>query len=306
MNGYNIILLDRPPFFREIDSSTRSRDASSFSFVIEELISYGVVDIAIPKTSLSIYALDLLPTPFKERINIIDKKNSILEKALSLSSSILNEFGLKLDGYSAIRIEKKINNELEHALINVHSAIYPFLLGIEHRLQIELDIDSVRNSISIIRNHCKNKKLIPTLVTFLGVFSTYQKQNLDSIAMKSVAPERLTDIFGKFIDDVYYKQMSSEFRSIGFPTLLEKSKINIARISKKIFQKPLFKQFINLTTKTISAATQVPLPDSELGEALITKNYFPPTIDLSKAIDKAKKSWEKAGPDYIKLVDYSQ
>ena len=54
--------------------------SSSLAFHrFEELIAFGATDIAIPKISLALYAMDVLPDSLRKRIQVIDKKRTILQ-----------------------------------------------------------------------------------------------------------------------------------------------------------------------------------------------------------------------------------
>jgi hypothetical protein len=72
-NVFGRVLFDDAPFFRSSEKG-RKRDASSWPFIVEELIAFGATDMVIPKISLALYAMDVLPDSLRKRIIIIDKK----------------------------------------------------------------------------------------------------------------------------------------------------------------------------------------------------------------------------------------
>jgi hypothetical protein len=60
-----------------------------------------------------------------------------------------------------------------------------------------------------------------------------------------------------------------------------------------------FKPLFNMGSRTITAATQVPVPDSDAARALLTSGYLPPALVLDGAMAEAARRWREAQPDFI-------
>lgn len=308
MRTFNSILLHEPPFFRELEGGqTLIRDASSFAFIIEEIISFGAVGIAIPGSSLSSLALDLLPPVLKQRVKVVDKDFRILKMDRVTREPICREFGLKrLHGGGSFTFIKEIPHNVEDAICCIESEWYYFLLGLEYGLQIDVDIPGLRNAVKLLRNQALDPQARGTLATFAGLLSTYKRHKVGVIEMVSVKGDELVEVFKAFLEDETYRSMSKEFHCLGFPSRLKARLSRIGTLSKRLVRKRAFKNVLNVGTKAITAATQVPLPESELVEQLLRKKYMPPIVSLRRAIDKAFDDWTKSGCELVKLKGYKR
>lgn len=188
MRTFNSILLTQPPFFRELeDGRAFIRDASSFHFIIEEIVSFGAVGIAISCSSLSRLALDSLPRVLKRRVKVVDKDLRILKMDRVIREPICREFGLKrLHGGCSFTFTKKITPNVENAISCIESTWYDFLLGLEYGLQIDVDIPALRKAVTLLKNQARDPQARGTLATFAGVLSTYKQHKVGVIEMVSV------------------------------------------------------------------------------------------------------------------------
>jgi hypothetical protein len=300
---FNSILLHEPPFFREIESGRCIiRDASSLAFIIEEIVSFGAVGIAIPGNSLSRLALDSLPSVLKRRVKVVDKNLHILKMDRVIREPICQEFGLKrLHEGSTFTFTKKISRNVEDAICCIEFEWYYFLLGLEYGLQIDLDVPRLRKAVGLLRNQARDPQVRGILATFAGILATYKRHKLGVIKMVSVKGDELVNVFEAFLEDETYRSISKEFHDLGFPSRLKARLSRIGTLSRRLVRERIFKNVVDIGTKVITAATQVPLPEAELGERLLQKKYLPPIAYLQHAIDKAFNAWTKSGCELMEL-----
>lgn len=298
-NVFGRVLFDNAPFFR-LSGKDRVRDASSWPFIVEELIAFGATDIAIPKISLALYAMDVLPDSLRKRIKIIDKKQAVLEASNLFFSPIAEDFGLKIGTWSLAR-RREIPEALELAVVKLYFNMYAFFLGLEYHLEIDIDIQSMRQSIDILRAQARNPESRAGLAVLAGVFNCYDPTSVNSVILKPTVSDRLVELFVEFVQDETYKQMSRSFHDLGYPAHLKRSLTVIGRLSRKLVTKVPFKQVLDISSKIIAAASSLPLPDSELGESLVRKKYLPPVVPVRKAIGRAREAWEKAETSFVPL-----
>lgn len=304
MRTFNSILVTQPPFFREFKAERALiRDASSFPFIIEEIVSFGALGIAIPGWSLSNLAIDSLPPILRRRIKIIDKGLRILKMDRALREPICKEFGLKrrLPGGHVITFERSLPKPIENAVLCLEAKWYLFMLGLEHGLQIDIDASGMRKAALLLRRHAKDSPTRAVLATMAGILAPYGPKQTGVIEMVPAESGELVQTFLALVEDEMYRAISKEFYSIGFPSRLREGLSRIATLSKRLVRKREFKNIITMGTKTVTAATQIPLPDGELGERLLRKNYLPPTLSLAPALEKAKDAWRRSRCEFSPL-----
>lgn len=304
MRIFNSVLLHEPPFFRVLEGrKSMSRDASAFPFMIEEIVSYGAVSIGVPSGNLSLLALESLPPILRRRIKIIDKGLRTLRMDRALREPICKEFGLKrLDpGGSAITFERHLSKPVEDAICCLEFEWYLFMLGLEYGLQIDVGVARMRKAALLLRSHAKDNAARAVLATMAGILAPYGPTKAGVIEMVPVESGELIQAFRALVEDETYRAMSKEFHSIGFPSRLREGLSRIGTLSKRLVRKREFKNIVTMGTKTITAATQIPLPDGELGERLLRKNYLPPTLSFAPALNKAKKAWERSNCEFSPL-----
>ncbi|MGA2172193.1 MAG: hypothetical protein ABSG82_04160 [Sedimentisphaerales bacterium] len=304
---YNRILLHEPPFFRQIDKRTLIRDASSFPFIIEEIISFGAISVAIPATSLASLAIDSIEPCLKKRIRTVDKNLRIARMDRTIRRSINDEFGLyRLHGGGAFTFKKELSPDICNAVCSLEAEWYNFLLGLEYGLQIDIDINRLKRSVTLLRTHSKTPEARATLATFEGVLSTYKAHEVGVIKMAPVAHDDLIQFFEAFLEDETYQDMSEQFHDLGFARRSEARLSRIWTLSKRLIRKKAFKNAIDLGTTSVTLATQIPLPETDLGERLLSKKYLPTTISLQRAIKRANNAWKKSGCELVSLKESGQ
>jgi hypothetical protein len=307
MTSYNRVLLHEPPFFRQIEGRKAwIRDASSFPFIIEEIISVGAIGVAIPAESLSSFALDTLFPPLKRRIKIVDKDLGIAQMDRTIRQPINQEFGLKRLDTLAITFEKEISRDVQDAVCCLEARWYHFLLGLEYGLQIDVEIERLKQAVVLLRNHAKTPNARATLATFAGILASYEPHEVGVIEMVPVAQDELVQVFETFLEDETYRAMSEEFHDLGFAHRLKTRLSRIGTLSKRLVHKKVFKNIVDLGTKSVTAATKIPLPEAELGERLLKKKYLPPAISLKRALKRAHDAWEKSGCEFVSLKGFGQ
>jgi hypothetical protein len=298
-NVFNRVLFDDAPFFRSVGNARR-RDASSWPFIVEELIAFGATDIAIPKISLALYAMDALPESLRKRIQVIDKRRAILESSNLFFSPIAAEFGLKVGAWSLSRM-REIPEDLETAVVDLYFSMYAFFLGLEYQLEIDLDMRFMKQSVETLRARAREPESRARLAVLSGVLNCYETASVDTIVLKPAANTRQIELFAEFVQDEAYKELSRTFHNLGYPDRFKRSVTVIGRIARKLMTQAPFKQLIDVSSRIISAASNLPLPDSELGAVLVRRKYLPPVVPVRQALSRAKEAWERAETPFVPL-----
>ena len=300
-NVFGCVLFDDAPFYKSSGKSRR-RDASSWPFIVEELIAFGATDIAIPQISLALYAMDVLPNSLKKRIRVIDKKQATLKSSNLFFSPIAEDFGLKVGAWSLSRSGTgAVPDELELVVVDLYFNMYAFFLGLEYQLEIDININSIKQSTKVLRAKARDPESRARLAVLTGVLNCYGPLSVDSIVLKPDSNVKIVELFSEFVQDETYRQMSRSFYDLGYPARLERSITIIKRLGKKLVTQAPFKQIIDVSYRLIAAASSLPVPDSKLGASLVRKKYLPPIVPVRQATGRAKEAWEKADTLFIPL-----
>jgi hypothetical protein len=300
-NVFGCVLFNDAPFFRSFDK-TRRRDASSWPFIVEELIAFGATDIAIPQISLALYAMDVLPDSLRKRIRVIDKKRATLESSNLFFSPIAEDYGFKVGAWSLFSpLRGEIPDILELAVVDLYFNMYAFFLGLEYQLEIDINIKSMKQNTKVLRAKARDPESRKRLAVLTGILNCYSSKSVDSIVLKPDTNVRLVELFSEFVQDETYRQISRSFHELGYPARLKRSLTIIKRLARKLVTQAPFKQVIDVSSRIIAAASRLPVPDSKLGASLVQKKYLPPIVPVRQAVGRAREAWEKADTSFIPL-----
>jgi hypothetical protein len=299
--NHNRVLLEGI-FLREIDFPDGRKgaavDGSSLLFVVEELVSLAVTDIALIEAYPAADFVDTLPESLKRRIVIIDKRRKCRSRADAILAPMVEEFQVELDG-PALLFRGNLSREVQGSIAVIYFYLYTYLLGLENELQIDINLARFKQSISVLRKASRSPEFRATLAILAGILETYSKRSLTTFELRSTAPDRLVTLFQEFIADETYREMSTHAHFLGFPIHLQRSMTLLGRLAKRLVTKPLFKDLVSLSSKGISTATSLPTPTSEMYETLLKNGYLPPIVSYGGAVQKAREAWALANPDYV-------
>lgn len=86
--------------------------------------------------------------------------------------------------------------------------------------------------------------------------------------------------FEEFIEEQTFQEMSKQTYALGIPLAARHALAIIRRKARELFNKRSFKAIFDLTSKTLSTATKLPMPENTIVELIGGEQYFPPVIDL--------------------------
>jgi hypothetical protein len=299
---YNRILLDSVPrqFYRPITFGPNLEhdvpDFSSLQFLLEEFIALSATQVAIPKNSQIEQAVQYLHPTMRKAVVIVDKKNESFAKYGAILTPIQREFEIRLrrtdhQGVLALHIGRKdVSDELRHALATLFFDLRTFLIGIQNELQIQMDLNKIKRATDIVRLNIQNPEARFMLASLLGLFNTYEEHDITSIGIIPTDYRINLENFEKLVNDQIYKNMSQESHRLGFPEKLHKSKMALKQYTKQVVTKSPYKEIATISTKIITAVTNLPFEIDWLA-ALFKKPFMPPIITFDKAIQKAHAAW---------------
>jgi hypothetical protein len=102
-------------------------------------------------------------------------------------------------------------------------------------------------------------------------------------------------IFMNLLEDKVFQEMSAAGWLMGIPARIDQATVRFGRCARRIVNSRSFKPLVNLVSKGISAATHVPMPDSEIGSLIANKGYMPPIVPLTDLREKAALNYRRTG-----------
>jgi hypothetical protein len=276
-----------------------AHDASSLPFMVEELIGQGVTFLAIDANSPYFGAVKDVPDTYRRRLLRIDKDNKCSSQIQAVMGPIMDETGVELDGPFSVSLRGK-NKEVEDAVaLLLLRDLRPYLLALEHALQVDVDLDAIRANLSVLDRHLSSSDARAHLAMLNLIFGAYEKRPVSDFALAPASPAQRAEAFQHFVEDAECKELSRQRKLFGFPALLEGALLKFDRLMENIVSSSPLRHLFTLGTKTIETATTVPQADAKLLESLIPEGYLPPIISLDGVRERAKAAWRRAKPPFI-------
>ena len=275
-----------------------SVDFSVLPFFLESLICSGASKVAV--TYLPSHVIEKLPKPLQNRLILLGKDQAMSEFDV-IMQPLSEEFKLEIK-VSSVRskISNNSNPEVSEAILHFVHYLYPFLIGIENNLQIDLNISEFILASNKLRQLCRSSESRTHIAMIEGLLSTYNENEIDSLYPRLTGdrPE-LMKLFYDFLHEKEYLMYSEQNFSLGFPKKLKRAKLKIKHLVKTLMEKEKFKILYDYSSKLVKVATKIPLPDSNAAQSLLKKQYLPPVISLGEIMLNAERNWAHLRPDPI-------
>lgn len=274
------------------------RDITSFEFIVEALIAHSAYQIVLESFGEKgdSTLLDNVPQALKKRIKFIDRDTSAVELAINLFSPVFDEFSVEAQGEYALSFKSKKlpSSEVRDALATSYFSLHPFLLGLRHKLQVDIDIDRFKRALSVIRERSKNPEGRANVAVLEGILNCYSSGTIDGLKIVPGARNELVESFINFLEDSSFQELSRANFELGFPLRFRKSVVRIKQTVRKIVSSEKFRLLVAASSKAITAATRVPLPDADLAKTIVPSHYLPPVISLEPILSQARTLWERS------------
>jgi hypothetical protein len=183
--------------------------------------------------------------------------------------------------------------------------MYPYLLALEHEMEVAVDAAKWAEQADAIRTQLKNPNGRAIMAAIAGVARAYQPITVDAPIVRPQAHNLLAEKFEELLEDQAYKELSAENRFFGIPALAQGAKLKVGRAVKAFINRPKAQQLLDSGTRIVSAATEVPVPESQTVARLLERNFLPPLICLDDLVERAEVAWKAARPEFVPLPGYT-
>ncbi len=275
------------------------RDGSFIPYIVEELISRSAYQVVFDYGPDGFK--DSVPQALKERVGWI---NSIPynQKSLDYLAPAFDELKIATNG-STYWIDKENSlpedNDNLHWLANINGNLEKLFLAIDERLQLDINLISMQSSLLQIRNILRGSEARARIAVLQGIIRSYEVINSPAMVAIPSASEVVVEHFQRLVCDSQYIELSENALQLGYAG---KSKRSIEVMRRKVtdlLSNRLFSKSFNQGAKTISLATQVHVPETEVAESFLSRGYLPPVISLIEPLSYATKLWELHSPEFV-------
>lgn len=293
-NEYSSILLRWLPEFKEIGPGHTVQDFSAAIFMVEQLVAAGASSLVTDHDIFtSAEMLNRIPAILRKRIFVVHPGESWAISRV-IMDPILHELGADSHG-PGIMFTKGV---VEEAAV-VWEALPHFVLACRERLQLDFPLDEVRRSLDLLLQRSRDPQARANIVTLAGIFQSYRTTGIDALELNSGMSPKAAEIVNELLEDELYRKMSSASWKIGVPARIERAVLLFSRYARRIAESRLFKPLANLSSKVISTAVHLPMPDSDIGALVTRTGYMPPIVPLRLQAMRARESYLAANPPLL-------
>ena len=288
-------------------------DPSAFRFIAEEQIAQGATRIALdPRSAFSEgAALSAIGLALKSRVDVIDSDARIEKRRLVLLKPIADELTIDLDEIGPMihesispRLHTLVNERtserrgLLESLFTLEGACYHLLLGMHYRLQIDIDLRKAWFATQRLRLASRSPPSSTNLAFIESLLRGYSIENVGGLKLTQKANgSQLAASFEEFLTDETYRQLSEARYALGIPSKVRQAVTASHRLARSLVSKKMFSRLFNYGSRAVSVFTGLPLPNSDIAEAILTDAYLPAIADTRSTITAARSAWSHRLPD---------
>ena len=276
---------------RDNDEVVMGIDFSSFGYLLEEFVSFGVLRIAIPKSFPEISALNSAPEILRQRISIIDDESEI-ESVKRLLNPLLREFEINLDEKTGeLKKPTGLSRKLFSAIQKTRRDLECMALGLNHAIHIDLDPDTARTSARMLREVAQRSTSRAILASIEGFFSCYEKIEFNAVTPPIGLPAAMISLFDRLVNDPQYVEYSEAVATLGSIRHRGRALSRIRTVCRAMSASDRIVSSWDYAAKAINVWTGVPIPQSSTLSNLVSSKSLPTTVDLQPARQRALKMW---------------
>ena len=272
------------------------RDITSFEFIVEALVANSASAIALESQGKTIddRLLGGVPRTLRKRIKFIDADRGALRLATTVFSPVFEEYHIEPDGYAVRITNRQLDEQLRGAIVSSWVILHELLLGLKYKLEVDIEIEQFRKAVSTIRHKSKNPESRANMSILEGILSLYGLDEIEGLRIAPHAAKEQKESFIRFLEDLDYEELSRANFGLGLPMHFKKYSIRIRQLVRQIVLNDKFPPIFEACSKPLMAATQVPVPSSDLLKTMVPSNYIPPIVNLKPALHQARKAWKRS------------
>lgn len=272
-----------------------AKDFSCFAHMLEEYISFGAVNIVMPKSAPEVSTFDQMPSLLRKRIRVIDDENEI-EAMRRLLFNLRKEFSVKIsDEDQRLTFPKHTPRELIQSIDKTHSDIKRLALGFNYGVQIEINSEASIKNFRYLREKTSDGEVRVILAQLESLMKLYGDVGFDAPSPpKTSPPKELISVFDRLINDQSYLEYSDSIFRLASPESRKQALIELRELERSIRSTNFVSIGWNYLAKVIKVSTGVPLPESSAISGIIQGRSLPALVNFQEARASAVEMWKKS------------
>jgi hypothetical protein len=238
-----------------------------------------------------------LPEVFGRYVQVVDSVPA-RRRCFAVFGRVAEELRVELDGDERV-VRGGQDAPTMDRLMTLFDGAEMFLSGIAHQAAIDLDLARMKEAVTHVRGQLRSPEAREVLARFEGILATYEPVATPALRGSPGASADQVRAFLQLLEDREYEELSRTTLALGFPARSRRAVQLMRRRIDGLLTRAPFKQIFNLGAQSVTAATQVPVPDSEAAHALLNSGYLPPTFMIDEAMVQAARRWRDAEPEFI-------
>ncbi len=291
---YDPLPIARMGIRKETEEIVIGHDYSCFANMLEEYISFGAVDICMPKSAPEILSMDEMPSLLKNRIKIFNDDDEI-EAMRRVLHGLRREFEVIItDEDQRLKFKKDTSKEIIRNINYIHSVVKKLAIGFNHGIQIDVNPDPSIQSLRYLREITKDSQTRIVLAQLEALMGLYEGVGFQApTPPKDTPPLEIISVFDRLINDKTYLEYSDSVAQLADPSRRDNAMIHIRDLERGVRSLSFVSAGWNYAAKVIKAWSGVPVPESGAISSIIQGRSLPAFVDLQAARENAVSMWKK-------------
>lgn len=265
-------------------------------------MAHGALDIAIRPDSIAYEFLETLPLILRDRVQVLNDSPNIRNIAQAFMAPILGELDIEPthEGMVLSHPAKAGEDAENKAATELYFELDTFLLGMRYNTQITLNLKSLKDATELLSDSLKDHESRTRVTVLSAIFRSYTTSSVESIALSPTDDGPNPQLIWEIFEDDHYRSLSELNFFLGIPRKTRRALQLLGRKARRIVESRRGAAAIGVGNRSLSALTSTPEVDHRLlANLLFTPRYFPPIVDASSIVSRARKSWARIDPDPI-------
>lgn len=281
------------------DERGHSDDITQFEFIVEALVANSASAIAFQSEGKRSdnELLNSVPRTLRKRIEFIGADGGMEKLAKAVFSPVFEEYHIVEVGENYIIREEGQDRGFRFAIFDSFQMLHSLLLGLKYKLEVGMEIEQCRKTVSIIRQESKNSESRANMSVLEGILGLYELDEIEGLRVEPQAIKEQKESFIRFLEDLDYEELSKASFGLGLPLHFKKHSKRISQLVRRVVSNDKFPHVFEACSKSLMVATRAPVPSSDLVKAMVPSSYIPPIVNLKPALHQAYKAWKRSVRD---------
>jgi hypothetical protein len=266
---------------------------SYLPFLSVEFLRLGAQQIGIRGEDPSSREVASLSPDFASHVRIIDPSNRAVAQVETFLAPVFKEIPVefRLGGFLH-RGPQRENPEVVEAVAALRNSLIHFILGITHRMQVELDLPTVVRQLDLLDKRLTDNSARLVVTEFYSILMSYKTSEVKSFSFTSTTEKERINTFLELVELPEYRQLSEELACLGVPGQAKKALSAVERLVTWIRRR--LKKTVAVGSTAVGIASLGKVTLDGLRDVLPEEpQYFPPLISFAAARAEATARFRK-------------